>query len=158
MCISFTSFFFPVELNGAVKSLSTGGLPFWEREEVSTPLQAKYLVKIEVEVEIQQLSEDFSDFSDFSGLKPVLSNCEITGIGVLKVVQVAVCGMRFVDLHNDTLNELHEWKLIPHFIIKKSFDSYFKMYYLKEIKSSFLHFPIGKSFYSRKAILPESLK
>ena len=36
------------------------------------------------------------DFSDFSGLKPNLSKCEITGIGVLKGVQVVVCGMRCV--------------------------------------------------------------
>ena len=35
---------------------------------------------------------------DFSGLKPNLSKCEITGIGVLKVVQVTACGMRCVDL------------------------------------------------------------
>ena len=40
----------------------------------------------------------FFFFLDFSGLKPSLSKCEITGIGLLKRVQVAVCGMRFADL------------------------------------------------------------
>ena len=45
-------------------------------------------------------------FSEFSGLKPNLSKCEITGIRVMKGVQVAVCGMRCVDLKNDTLKIL----------------------------------------------------
>ena len=45
-------------------------------------------------------------FSKFSGLKPNLSKCEITGIRVLKGVQVAVCGMCCVDLKNDTLKIL----------------------------------------------------
>ena len=43
---------------------------------------------------------------DFSGSKPNLSNCEITGIGVLKGVQVEFCGRRCVDLTNDTLKIL----------------------------------------------------
>ena len=34
----------------------------------------------------------------FSGLKPNKSKCEIAGIGVLKGVQVALCGMRCIDL------------------------------------------------------------
>ena len=40
----------------------------------------------------------FLFFPDFFRLKPTSSKCEITGIGVLKAVQVAVCGMRCVDL------------------------------------------------------------
>ena len=46
--------------------------------------------------------DTFHLFSVFSGLKLNLSKCEITGIGVLKRVQVAACGMRCVDLKNDT--------------------------------------------------------
>ena len=41
----------------------------------------------------------FYPFLDFSGLK-------IAGNGVLKGVQVAVCGLRFIDLMNDTLKIL----------------------------------------------------
>ena len=44
-------------------------------------------------------------FFNVSGLKPNLSKCEVTSIGVLKGVQVAVCGM-CVDLKNDTLKIL----------------------------------------------------
>ena len=50
--------------------------------------------------------DTFHLFSEFPGLKPNLSKCEITGIGVLKGVQVAVCGMRCLDLKNDTLKIL----------------------------------------------------
>ena len=42
----------------------------------------------------------------FSGLKPNLTKSEISGIGVLKRVQLAVCGMRYIDLNIDTLKTL----------------------------------------------------
>ena len=40
-------------------------------------------------------------FSYFFGLKPNLAKSEIVGIGVLKGVQVAICGMHFIGLNND---------------------------------------------------------
>ena len=57
-------------------------------------------------ISIKNMVDNFHLFSEFSGLKPNLSKSEITGIGVLKGVQVAVCGMRCVDLKNDTLKIL----------------------------------------------------
>ena len=48
----------------------------------------------------------FHLFLFFSGLKPNLKKSEITAIGALKGVQVAVCGLRCADLNNDTLNIL----------------------------------------------------
>ena len=39
------------------------------------------------------LLETFQHFSHFSGLKPNKSKCEIIGIGILKEVKVALCGM-----------------------------------------------------------------
>ena len=42
-------------------------------------------------------------FSYSSGLKPNLIKFETVGIRVLKGVQLAVCGMRCIDLNNDTL-------------------------------------------------------
>ena len=55
-------------------------------------------------------------FSCFSGLKPNLAKSEIVGIGVLKGVQVAVCGMHCIGLNNDTLKNIRypfllQWKL-----------------------------------------------
>ena len=40
----------------------------------------------------------FDTFSKFSVLKPNKIKCEIAGIGALKGVQVALCGMRCIDL------------------------------------------------------------
>ena len=48
----------------------------------------------------------FYFFSYFSGLKPNLTKSETTCTGVLKVVQVAVCGVRCIDLNNNTLKIL----------------------------------------------------
>ena len=52
------------------------------------------------------LLEIFKHFSQFSGLKPNKSKCEIAGISVLELVKVAICGMRFVNLHEDTIKIL----------------------------------------------------
>ena len=48
----------------------------------------------------------FKHFSHFSGLKLNKSECEIAGVGVLKGVKVALCGMRCVNLHEDTIKIL----------------------------------------------------
>ena len=48
----------------------------------------------------------FHIFSRFSGLRPTLSKFEIAGIGVLKRVKVAVCGIECADLVLDTMKIL----------------------------------------------------
>ena len=55
---------------------------------------------------IGNLVEIFSTFSLFSGLKPNLTKCEVVGIGALKGVQVAVCGMRCIDFCNEAIKTL----------------------------------------------------
>ena len=40
----------------------------------------------------------FDTFSELFGIKLNKSKCEIAGIGALKGVQVALCGMRCIDL------------------------------------------------------------
>ena len=45
-----------------------------------------------------ELINIFDTFSKFSRLKPNKSKCEIAGIGALKGLQVALCGMRCIDL------------------------------------------------------------
>ena len=57
-------------------------------------------------ISIKQMVDVFYLFSYFSGLKLNLKKSEIVGIGELKGVQVAVCGLRCVDLNNDTLKIL----------------------------------------------------
>ena len=48
----------------------------------------------------------FEHISIFSGLKPNKSKCEIAGIGVLKGFQIALCGMEYVNLKNNTIKIL----------------------------------------------------
>ena len=45
-------------------------------------------------------------FSCFSGLKPNISKCEICGLGPLKGVEIAVCGMQTADLTKDAMKVL----------------------------------------------------
>ena len=45
----------------------------------------------------------FDTFSKFSVLKPNKIKCEIAGVGALKGVQVALCGMRCIDLVSNTV-------------------------------------------------------
>ena len=55
---------------------------------------------------IEHMVDTFDFFSYYSRLKINLRKSEIAGIRVLKGVQVAVCGMRFIDLNSDTLKIL----------------------------------------------------
>ena len=57
-------------------------------------------------ISVKHMVDIFYFFSYFSGLKPNLTKFEIADIGVLKGVQVAVCGMRCIDLNIDTLKIL----------------------------------------------------
>ena len=52
---------------------------------------------------IKEMVNSFHIFSSFSGLRPNLSKCEIAGIGVLKGVKVAVCGIQCVHLVLDAI-------------------------------------------------------
>ena len=55
---------------------------------------------------ILHLSEKFKLFSDFSGIKPYTTICDFAGIGVLKGVQAALCGMSCIDLRNEAIKFL----------------------------------------------------
>ena len=52
---------------------------------------------------VKILVETFKEFSCFSGLKPNITKCEIAGLGPLKGVLEAVCGLETVDLTNDAI-------------------------------------------------------
>ena len=52
---------------------------------------------------LTEVTEIFEYVSIFSRLKPNKSNCEIAGIGVLKGVQMAPCGMECVNLKSNTI-------------------------------------------------------
>ena len=58
----------------------------------------------------------FKLFSKFSGLKPNISKCDAAGIGSLKRVKMAVCGIKCIDLTTETIKILG-----VHFLIIKSY-------------------------------------
>ena len=57
-------------------------------------------------ISVKHMVDTFHFVSYFSGLKPNLTKSDIAGIRALKGVQVAVCGMRCIDLNIDTLKIL----------------------------------------------------
>ena len=57
-------------------------------------------------VSVQNVFSLIDTFSKFSGLRPNIKKCEIAGIGVLKNVNVALCGMKNVDLTKETIKIL----------------------------------------------------
>ena len=52
---------------------------------------------------IKELLNTIKDSSSFAGLKPSLSKCEVTGIGTLKRVKVAICGIKCIDFTKCTV-------------------------------------------------------
>ena len=51
---------------------------------------------------VKELINSFNQFYHFSGLKANIENYEIAGIGSLKGVTEAVCGLKSADLSNNT--------------------------------------------------------
>ena len=52
---------------------------------------------------VKKLLNTFSCYSKFSDLYPAFSKCEIAGIGSLNGVEVAVCGIKCVNLKVNTI-------------------------------------------------------
>ena len=50
-----------------------------------------------------ELMNKLNTSSNFLGLKPNKTKCETAGIGVLNGVQVALCGIKCVNLNNETV-------------------------------------------------------
>ena len=50
-----------------------------------------------------ELVKELNTFSNFLGLKPNKTKCETASIGVLNGVQVALSGMKCVNLNNKTV-------------------------------------------------------
>ena len=55
---------------------------------------------------IIELMSELNAFSSFPGSKPNKTKCAIAGIGVLNGVQMALCGMKCVNIINETMKIL----------------------------------------------------
>ena len=58
------------------------------------------------EESVREIMHKLDEFSIFSGLKPNRSKCEIAGIGCLKGVHMALCGMDCIDLTKKSIKIL----------------------------------------------------
>ena len=58
------------------------------------------------EESVKALFETIKLFSSYSDLKPNYTKCEVAGIGVLKGASWALCGLKSVDLTNNTIKIL----------------------------------------------------
>ena len=52
---------------------------------------------------IKELLNTINYFSSFTDLKPNLSKCEVAGIGALKEVKVAICGIKCIDVIKEVI-------------------------------------------------------
>ena len=55
---------------------------------------------------IAEIMNKLNTILNFSALKANKKKCEITGIGILNGVQVALCSMKCVNLNNETVKIL----------------------------------------------------
>ena len=55
---------------------------------------------------IKVVLKDLNSFCSFSGLCPNFTKCEIAGISILKGANMALCGMKCLDLTNECIKVL----------------------------------------------------
>ena len=77
---------------------------------------------------IIELMNELNTFPNFSGLKPDKKKCETACISVLNGVQVVLCGMKCVNLNNETVKilgvyfsynkNLEQYKMFPNIFSK----------------------------------------
>ena len=94
-------FFILVKNNTKVK-----GLNIFKHEFLYTAFADDTTFFLKDRISIIELTNELNIFPNFSGLKPNKTKCEIAGIGVLNGVQVALCGMKCVNLNNGIVKML----------------------------------------------------
>ena len=75
---------------------------FWS----SLFIHSLYRWYVENKQSVEEFVKTFTLLSSFSGLKPNISICEICGLGLLKGVEMAACGMQSVGLTRDDVKIL----------------------------------------------------
>ena len=74
------------------------GLNIFENTFLYTAYADNTTFFLKDEKSVIELMKTFNVFSTFSGLKPKKGKCEIAGLGALKGVKLALCGMEYIDL------------------------------------------------------------
>ena len=84
---------------------NTHGLNIFDHEYLNTAYADNTTFFLE-DSSIKLVLKDLQCFSSFSGLRPNFTKCEIARIGVLKSVNVALCGMKCLDLTKECIKVL----------------------------------------------------
>ena len=74
------------------------GLTIFETTFLYTAYAEDTTFFLKDEKSVIELMKTFDTFSIFSGLKPNKSKCEIAGLGAMKGVKLALCGIKCIDL------------------------------------------------------------
>ena len=82
------------------------GLNIFDHLFLCTAYADDTTIYLENKESIEELVKTFTFFSSFSSLKPNISKCEICELGLLKGVEMAVCGIQSVDLTRDAIKIL----------------------------------------------------
>ena len=77
------------------------GLKFFDHEYLYAAYADGTTFFLEDISSIKIVLEDSNSLSGFSGLRPNFTKCEVAGINVLKIVNVALCGMKCLDLNKE---------------------------------------------------------
>ena len=85
---------------------NTHGLNIFDHEYLYTAYADDATFFLENISSIKVVLKDLQCFSSFSGLRPNFTKCEIAGIGILKSVNVALCGMKCLDLTKEYIKIL----------------------------------------------------
>ena len=85
---------------------NTHGLNIFDHEYLYTAYADDTTFFLEDISSIKVVLKDLQCFSSFSGLRSNFTKCKIAGIGVLKSVNVALCGMKCLDLTKECIKIL----------------------------------------------------
>ena len=94
-------FFIIIKTNKNIRGLKT-----FDHEYLFTAYADDTTFFLEDISSIKVVLKDLNSFSGFSGLRPNFTKCEIAGIGVLKSVNVALCGMKCLALTKECIKVL----------------------------------------------------
>ena len=82
------------------------GIKLFQHEYLYTAYADDTTFFLKDKVSVKKIFSLIDNFSKVSGLRPNIKKCEIAGIGVLKNVNVALCGMKNVNLTKETIKIL----------------------------------------------------
>ena len=103
----FTTSYFNLEIyNNQKNNQNIKGLEIFKHEFLYTAYADDSTFFLKNIKSVKELIKSFERFYPFSGLKSNIDKCELAGIGSLKGVKKAICGLKCVDLLNDTIKIL----------------------------------------------------